>query len=112
LMRLSEKLYQTGKQCDLDLSQTPSKNAKEINKILISLEIQWISEQGNPFGKWYKSLYVSSDPNSGYASWMMPAFMHELSQQSTKNLKEWESKYAAIIEKLNEMMNKISVLAK
>jgi N-acetylated-alpha-linked acidic dipeptidase len=112
LIKLSEKLYQTGKQCDLDLSQTPSKNAKEVNKILISLERQWINDQGNPFGKWYKSLYASSDPNSGYASWMLPAFMYELSQNSTKNLKEWEIKYASVLEKLNEMMNQISVLAK
>jgi N-acetylated-alpha-linked acidic dipeptidase len=46
-----------------------------------------------PFGSWYKSLYASSDPYSGYASWMMPAFKYELSQKSTTNLKMWEEKY-------------------
>ncbi|MFZ1457022.1 MAG: M28 family peptidase, partial [Saprospiraceae bacterium] len=111
LIALSEKLKNAGVECEKALNKSSGKNADKINKILVSLEREWIDMEGNPFGSWYKSLYASSDPYSGYASWMMPAFKYELSQKSTANLKMWESKYIQVMESLMESFGKIKVIA-
>jgi N-acetylated-alpha-linked acidic dipeptidase len=53
------------------------------------------------YGSWYRSLYASSDPYSGYASWMLPAFQYEASLKSTANLPDIEARHAKAIETLN-----------
>jgi N-acetylated-alpha-linked acidic dipeptidase len=42
-----------------------------INKELRNLEKAFIDPKGMAYGPWYRSLYASSDPYSGYASWML-----------------------------------------
>jgi N-acetylated-alpha-linked acidic dipeptidase len=49
-----------------------SDELKSLNSDLISLEKAFLQEDGMPFGRWFQSLYASSDPFSGYASWMLP----------------------------------------
>lgn len=100
LIAKSEKLKSLGTECEKALIYAPDKNLDKINKTLLQLERQWVDKEGMPYGAWYKSMYASSDPYSGYASWMMPAFRYEISQNSTANLKKWEAKYLDVIEKL------------
>ncbi|MBK8055021.1 MAG: M28 family peptidase [Saprospiraceae bacterium] len=112
LIKISEKLKNAGAECEKALNKSSGKNADKINKILLSLEREWIDKDGNPFGSWYKSLYASSDPYSGYASWMMPAYRYELSQKSTENLKMWEAKYIKVMERLMDSFAEITALTK
>ena len=112
LISMSEKLSKAGVECEKAISSSSGKNHDKINKILLSLEREWIDNEGNPFGSWYKSLYASSDPYSGYASWMMPAFRYELSKNSTDNLKKWEAKYIGVIERLMESFKTIILLTR
>jgi N-acetylated-alpha-linked acidic dipeptidase len=111
LISLADKLKTAGVECEKSLNNISGKNLDKINKMLLSLERQWIDKEGMPYGNWYKSLYASSDPYSGYASWMMPAFMYELSQNSTTNLKTWEEKYSMVMESLIKTFGNIKVLA-
>ena len=78
------------------------------NKQLIGLEKSFIREKGMPFGNWYRSLYASPDPFSGYTSWMLPALQYEASLQSTENLKAWEQEYATAIENLTAQINALT----
>ena len=52
---------------------------RELNKQLIALEKSFISDKGMYFGAWYKSIYASSDPFSGYGAWILPGLEYELS---------------------------------
>lgn len=72
-----------------------------LNKELRDLEKAFIDPKGMAYGPWYRSLYASSDPYSGYASWMLPAFQYEASLKSTANLPDIEARHAKAIETLN-----------
>ena len=80
---------------------------KAINTELLLLERQWIDKEGMPFGNWYRSLYASPDPYSGYASWMLPGFQFEIANTSTAHLKIWEGKYLNIMSRLKTKMETI-----
>lgn len=86
-----------------------SKNEiKDINKQLLALEKSFIDEKGMYFGSWYKSLYASTDPFSGYASWILPGLEYEISSSSTERLEEWDDRYAAAIADLADKMLKLT----
>jgi len=75
-------------------------DASAINRQLIALEKSFIDEQGMPYGAWYRSLYASSDPYSGYASWMLPGLRYEASIQSRTHLPDWEQRYGQALSQL------------
>ena len=60
------------------------------------------------FGSWYKSLYASTDPFSGYASWILPGIRYEAEQKSSERLLEWDQRYSAAIEDLNQKIANLS----
>ncbi|WP_373492713.1 M28 family metallopeptidase [Aquiflexum sp.] len=84
-----------------------SKKLKAINKDLISLEKSFIDPKGMYFGNWYRSLYASSDPFSGYASWILPGIKYETEMKSTERLTEWDDRYSKAI---NDLKSKIDGL--
>lgn len=84
-------------------SKALNKNTLQaINKNLIALERSFIDEKGMAYGAWYRSLYASSDPYSGYASWMLPGLLYEISLKSTKNLPDLEQRHIAAFKKLDQ----------
>ena len=79
-----------------------------LNQQLIALEKSFIDQKGMYYGDWFKSIYASSDPFSGYASWILPGIEYELAIKRTKKLKEWDNRYAEAIADLAEKMSKMS----
>lgn len=65
-----------------------------------------------PFGPWYLSLYASSDPYSGYASWILPAIEYQIANSKTENLEHWDEVYANAILDLNQKVKAISLKLK
>ncbi len=112
LIKASDELKKVGEETEAALMKANDANKKSINAELLLLERQWIDKQGMPYGNWYRSLYASPDPYSGYASWMLPAFQYEASIKSTANLKMLEQKYLDVISKLKSKMEAIMKLAK
>ncbi|MBS1949925.1 MAG: Glutamate carboxypeptidase II precursor [Cytophagales bacterium] len=112
LLKAADELKQAGEEAEAALKTAKESNRKEINAELLGLERVWIDKQGMPYGNWYRSLYASPDPYSGYASWMLPAFQYEAANRSTTNLKMWESKYLSAISKLKSKLEAITKLAK
>lgn len=84
------------------------KEIKDINRQLIALEKSFIDEKGMYYGSWFKSLYASTDPFSGYASWILPGLEYEISLKSTDRLEEWDQRYASAI---SSLANKVLTLA-
>ena len=81
------------------------KRIKNINDQLIALEKSFISEKGMYFGSWYKSIYASSDPFSGYAAWILPGVEYEIALKSSEKLKEWDTRYTNAISSLKSKMD-------
>ncbi|MGA0384802.1 MAG: M20/M25/M40 family metallo-hydrolase, partial [Flavobacteriaceae bacterium] len=81
------------------------KALKAVNTQLIGLEKSFIEDKGMDYGSWYRSLYASTDPFSGYASWMLPGIEYEVALKRSKNLNAWDERYAAAINLLTGKMN-------
>ena len=80
---------------------------KVLNQKLIALEKSFISEKGMYFGSWYKSLYSSSDPFSGYASWILPGLEYEIALMKKDRLLEWDLRYSKAINSLGIKMEEL-----
>lgn len=100
---LENKLNEALKNGDLD-----SKKAATINKDLLALEKSFIDPKGMYFGNWYRSLYASNDPFSGYASWVLPGIQYEIEIKSKDRLSEWDDRYSAAILDLKRKMDAIA----
>ena len=74
---------------------------------MIGLEKSFISDKGMYFGSWYRSLYASSDPFSGYAAWILPGLEYEIALKASNRLEEWDSRYSEAINSLNLKMNEL-----
>lgn len=85
-----------------ELGQSSSKNYKKLNNILLTLERAFIDEKGMEYGSWFRSLYASSDPFSGYASWMLPGLLYEAAIERSEKLDEWEKRYSEAFKRLNK----------
>lgn len=87
--------------------QIDGKKAKEINKAMLSLEKSFIDPKGMYFGNWYRSLYASTDPFSGYASWILPGIRYETESKSSGRLAEWDERYSKAILDLKSKIDSI-----
>lgn len=109
---LASKIETTGKALEAKIVEKLAKNAIDkqkaigINEIFRLLERHFIDEKGMDYGAWYRSLYASSDPYSGYASWMLPGLLYEASLQSAAKLPEWETRYHKALTALHESMER------
>ena len=83
------------------------KKIKAINKLMISLEKSFIDYKGMYYGNWYRSIYASSDPFSGYGAWILPGIEYEIALESSDKLSEWDERYS---ESINSLTKKIKNL--
>ncbi|NEV93327.1 M28 family peptidase [Psychroflexus sp. YR1-1] len=77
------------------------KKTKRLNAKLLALEKSFLYDEGMPYGDWYKSLYASSDPFSGYASWILPGLQYQIEMENKDKLSVWDERYADAISHLN-----------
>jgi N-acetylated-alpha-linked acidic dipeptidase len=82
--------------------------AAGINAGLRGLEKAWLHPDGLQGRRWSRSLYVSPDPFSGYASWMLPGIRYEIETDDPAEVPEWESKYLAAVDDLSARMRAIT----
>lgn len=95
------------------LRSNPSKeDLMAVNEQLIQLEKAFIDKKGMRYGSWYRSLYASPDPYSGYASWMLPGLLYEASLNETKYLEEMEARYLKAFSTLTQNIKNTTLLMK
>lgn len=87
---------------------TDNKKLKTLNQQLIGLEKSFLYEEGMYFGAWYKSLYASSDPFSGYAAWILPGLEYEIALSKTDRLIQWDEIYSKAIYSLIDKMEQLN----
>ncbi|MDN3689942.1 M28 family peptidase [Cyclobacterium jeungdonense] len=108
-----EKLDAVGKETEIKIKDGLEKESlssgviSRVNGELLRLEKSFLLKEGMPFGDWYKSLYASTDPYSGYASWMLPAIQYEISNKSTSNFEKLDQQYEAAIQQLIKTLERI-----
>lgn len=91
----------------LQSNRLDPKKLKQINQAMLQLEKAFIDPKGMYFGSWYRSLYASNDPFSGYASWILPGIQYEIELKSTDRLDEWDTRYANAIMDLQQRIEKV-----
>ncbi|MCE7056033.1 M28 family peptidase [Algoriphagus sp. AGSA1] len=106
-LQATTTVYEAAINTALEAGRLTGKEVSSINKTLISLEKSWIDPKGMYFGSWYRSLYVSTDPFSGYASWILPGIRYEVETKSTDRLEEWDKRYSKAILDLDKKVKKI-----
>lgn len=107
-LEASSLAYKTALTKAMSTQKLSGKKIKKINAGLIDLEKSWIDPKGMYYGDWYKSLYVSNDPFSGYASWILPGIQYEVEIKSTQRLEEWDARYANSILNLSQKIEKLT----
>jgi N-acetylated-alpha-linked acidic dipeptidase len=107
-LELSSNAYETALNGALTSDNLSSKTIHKLNEGLLALEKSWIDPKGMYYGSWYRSLYVSNDPFSGYASWILPGIQYEVEIKSTDRLEEWDTRYANAILDLSKKVDKLT----
>lgn len=97
---------------DVIASNPDNSTLEEINQKLIQIERSFLNEEGLPFSAWQKSLYVSTDPWSGYASWMIPGVRYMLEDDRSDEalnteLERFEEAVERLLVSLEEIENLI-----
>jgi N-acetylated-alpha-linked acidic dipeptidase len=83
----------------------PADALRAINQELIALEKAFIYPDGLQERPRMRSLYVSPDPFSGYASWMLPGLRYEIETEAPANVPAWEGRYVAAVDDLTQRIN-------
>lgn len=94
----------------LSAGAVPAPLAAQVNAALIGLEKAWLDDRGLQDRPWSRSLYVSPDPFSGYASWMLPGLRYEIETDNPAGVPEWESRYLDAIGRLAAQMRAVTAL--
>ena len=82
--------------------------AEAVNRALIGLEKAWLNDRGLQGRPWSRSIYVSPDPFSGYASWMLPGLRYEIETDDRADLPGWERVYIGAVRNLAERMRAVA----
>ena len=86
--------------------------AERVNRALIGLEKAWLNDRGLQDRPWSRSLYVSPDPFSGYASWMLPGLRYEIETDNRAALRGWERVYVNAVRGLAARMRTVEQMIK
>lgn len=82
-----------------------------VNNVLRSMEQVWLSEEGLPERPWFRNLFASTDPTSGYAAWMLPLLRYEVETGDQAGVDAAVGVYAERLRNLEEMLGAVRALA-
>ena len=92
------------------LGEVDAAQAEAVNRALIGLEKAWLNDRGLQGRPWSRSIYVSPDPFSGYASWMLPGLRYEIETDDRADLPGWERVYIGAVRNLAERMRAVAAM--
>jgi N-acetylated-alpha-linked acidic dipeptidase len=85
---------------EIDATRLSHDQRAAINHELLTMERAWLLNEGLPERPWFRSLYASSDPDSGYAAWMLPGLRWAIEQNDPKAIERWLAVYATALDGL------------
>jgi N-acetylated-alpha-linked acidic dipeptidase len=81
------------------------------NDVITGAERRWLHQPGLPGRPWYRSLYAATDPDSGYAAWMLPALRHAIESGDSGAVAEAEARYIEVFQSLRGDLERLDDLA-
>jgi len=84
--------------------------ADAVNKALLQLPRAWLDRNGLPGRPWYRSLFAASDPNSGYAAWMLPLLRESVELRRSAMLTHSRDRYGTALYRLQKSIEALSAL--
>jgi N-acetylated-alpha-linked acidic dipeptidase len=79
----------------------------EINQALLSIRRFWLHEQGLPQRPWYRNIFAATDPNSGYAAWMLPGMRYYIEARDPTGLQAAQRRCVTALDATRHMMESI-----
>jgi N-acetylated-alpha-linked acidic dipeptidase len=78
------------------LAAGPFADRVAINERLIAAERSWLVPEGLPERPWFRNLFAATDPNSGYAAWMLPGLRYAIEKQDAAELERAILRYRVV----------------
>jgi len=79
----------------------------KINRALMSSRRSWLLEQGLPQRPWYRNIFAATDPDSGYAAWMLPGMRYCIESRDADGLEEAQQRCVGALEATGQLMESI-----
>ena len=79
----------------------------DINRALMSDRRFWLHEQGLPERPWFRNIFAATDPNAGYAAWMLPGMRYCIEGRDAAGLEEAQRRCVRALEATGRLMESI-----
>jgi N-acetylated-alpha-linked acidic dipeptidase len=83
---------------------------ERINRILLRLERGWLVQGGLPERPWFRNLFAATDPDSGYAPWMLPGLRWAVERKRAREIDEMSARYVTAYRELAERIEEIGAV--
>jgi len=80
------------------------------NERIIDAERLWTAPEGVPERPWFRSLFAATDPDSGYAAWMLPALRWAIERHEAARVEPAERQLLAVFDRLEETLAGVAAL--
>ncbi len=84
-----------------------------INQSLLVLEREWLGPEDNSqtaSRPWFRNLYAASDPDSGYAAWMLPTLRLAIEQKDPNAVQSAQDALRSVFDRLLNRMSEIETV--
>jgi N-acetylated-alpha-linked acidic dipeptidase len=80
---------------------------RDINRTLMSARRSWLHEQGLPQRPWFRNIFAATDPNSGYAAWMLPGMRYYIENRDSSGLEAAQRRCISALEAMGRLLESI-----
>jgi N-acetylated-alpha-linked acidic dipeptidase len=88
-----------------------SQTLKSVNGLLVVFERLWLAPEGLAGRPWYRHLFASSDPTSGYSAWMLPEIRGAIEEQDADAARAAVERAAAQLRLMTDAMRSLRAIA-
>jgi len=78
-----------------------------INTELMAVDRQWLDDGGLPQRAWFRNLYAATDPDSGYAAWVLPGLRYCVEAGDAAGLAAAEQQYIEVVRSVADRLRAI-----
>lgn len=79
-----------------------------LNAAILRAERAWLSKEGVPARPWFRSMWVATDEDSGYASWPLPVLRYAIERRDRAALGEAVERYKAALVRFGDEAMKVN----
>lgn len=79
----------------------------KINQALIDLDRAWVLDRGLAGRPWFRNFFVSTDEDSGYASWVLPGLRKAIESRDMVSLAREADVYQRVVDQLVDRLNRL-----